>query len=69
MHKLGEFNTQENILLSGSDNIPAVDPLVPENVKARGEDHKEDNHDAEEDEGDGAEGNLLQNLSLPIFLI
>ena len=48
------------ILLSGSDNIPAMDPLVPENVTARREDNKEDNHDAEEDEGDGAEGNLLQ---------
>ena len=48
------------ILLSGSDNIPPVDPVVPENVTARREDYKEDNHDAEEDEGDGAEGNLIQ---------
>ena len=44
----------------GPRNIPAVDPLVPQNVSARREDHQEDNHDAEEDEGDGAEGDLLQ---------
>ena len=37
-----------------------MDPLVPKNVSTRREDHQEDNHDAEEDEGDGAEGDLLQ---------
>ena len=37
-----------------------MDPLVPQDVSARGEDHQEDNHDAEEDEGDGAEGDILQ---------
>ena len=44
----------------GPRHISPVDPLVPENVSTRGEDHQEDNHDAEEDEGDGAEGDLLQ---------
>ena len=44
----------------GPRHISAVDPLVPENVSAGREDHQEDNHDAEEDEGDGAEGDLLQ---------
>ena len=34
--------------------------MVPADVAAGGEDHEEDNHDAEEDEGDGAEGDLLQ---------
>ena len=34
--------------------------MVPADVSAGGEDHEEDNHDAEEDEGDGAEGDLLQ---------
>ena len=50
----------DNIPSPGSDNIPAVDPLVPQDVTTRGEDNKEDNHDAEEDEGDGAERNLIK---------
>ena len=45
---------------SGPCHIPAVDPLVPQDVPPRREDHQEDNHDAEEDEGDGAEGDILQ---------
>ena len=45
---------------SGSRHIPPVDPLVPQDVPSRGEDHQEDNHDAEEDERNGAEGDILQ---------
>ena len=37
-----------------------MDPLVPANVSAWREDHAKDNQDAEEDEGDGAQGDLLQ---------
>ena len=48
------------MILPGPRNISTVDPLVPQNVSTRREDHQEDNHDAEEDEGDGAEGDLLQ---------
>ena len=44
----------------GPRNISPVDPMVPQNVSAGREDHQEDNHDAEEDEGNGAEGDLLQ---------
>ena len=37
-----------------------MDPLAVEDVSARREDHKEDNPDPEQDEGDGHEGELLQ---------
>ena len=47
-------------LNSGAADLPTVDTLVPEDVTARGENNKEDNPDAEEDERDGAEGDLLQ---------
>ena len=47
----------------GPRNISPVDPLVPQDVSAGREDHQEDNHDAEEDEGDGAEGDILQVTS------
>ena len=48
---------------SGPINISAIHSVVPEDVKAGGEDHPEDNHDAEEDEGDGAERDILQVTS------
>ena len=44
----------------GANAVPAMDPLGAADGAAGGEDHEEDNHDAEEDEGDGAEGDLLQ---------
>ena len=37
-----------------------MDPVVPEDVTARGEDNKEDNHDAEEDERDGTKGDIVK---------
>ena len=51
-----------NYLISntGSFNISPMDSLVSPHVPARREDHEEDNHDAEEDEGDGAERDLLK---------
>ena len=55
VHQLGSYSSN-----SGPCHFPTVDPLVPQDVPARGEDNQEDNHDAEEDEGDGAEGDLLQ---------
>ena len=48
------------MVVSGPGDISAVDPLVSKNVSARREDHAQDNQDAEEDEGDGAQGDLLQ---------
>ena len=48
------------LFISGAADIPTVHTVVPADVAAGGEDHEEDNHDAEEDEGDGAEGDLLQ---------
>ena len=48
------------VFSSGAADIPTVHTVVPADVAAGGEDHEEDNHDAEEDEGDGAEGDLLQ---------
>ena len=50
-------------MFSGPINISAIHSLVPEDVKTGGKDHPEDNHDAEEDEGDGAEGDILQVTS------
>ena len=37
-----------------------MDSLVSADVSTWGEDHKEDNHDAEEDEGDGTERDIFQ---------
>ena len=47
----------------GSCDISAVDSLVLEDVSTRGEDNKEDNHDAEKDEGDGTERDIFQVLA------
>ena len=47
-------------MFSGPINISAIHSLVPENVKTGGKDHPEDNHDAEEDEGDGTERDIFQ---------
>ena len=58
--RLSKQQTQTNMSCSsGPRHIPPVDPLVPQDVSARGEDHQEDNHDAEEDERNGAEGDIL----------
>ena len=35
----------------GADAVPAVDPLGAADGAAGGEDHEEDDHDAEQDEG------------------
>ena len=59
---LRHFLYQKSLFL-GPINISAIHSVVPEDVKAGGEDHPEDNHDAEEDEGDGAEGDILQVTS------
>jgi hypothetical protein len=37
---------------SGSRVVPAVDPLVPQDVQARGEDHTQVHPYTEQDEGD-----------------
>ena len=55
-----ETSTYHYLFSSGAADIPTVHTVVPADVAAGGEDHEEDNHDAEEDEGDGAEGDLLQ---------
>ena len=44
---------------AGPVNISSIHSVVPEDVKTRGKDNPEDNHDAEKDEGDGAEGDIL----------
>ena len=44
----------------GEDVVPAVASMVIENVKTWGEADDEDYHDAEQDEGVGHEGDLLQ---------
>ena len=45
---------------SGSNSLPPVDTIDPENVSSRRKNHQEDHHDAEQDEGVGPEGALLQ---------
>ena len=55
-----ETSKSHYLFISGAADIPTVHTVVPADVAAGGEDHEEDNHDAEEDEGDGAEGDLLQ---------
>ena len=60
---LRHFLSQKYLILSGPINISAIHSVVPEDVKAGGEDHPEDNHDAEEDEGDGAKGDIIQVTS------
>ena len=37
-----------------------MDPLGPQDGQARGEDHQEDDNDAEQDEGAGPEREVLQ---------
>ena len=44
----------------GEDAVSPVDPLDPENGPAWGEDHEEDHHDAEQDEGARPQGEVLQ---------
>ena len=44
----------------GADAVPAVDPLGAADGPAGGEDHEEDDHDAEQDEGAGPQGEVLQ---------
>ena len=38
--------------------------LAPQDGAARGEDHQEDHHDGQEDEGAGHQGDLLQVVAL-----
>ena len=45
---------------SGEDFVSAVDSLGAEDGETRGEDHEEDNNDAEQDEGAGSEGEVVQ---------
>ena len=45
---------------SGAGAVPAVDPLAPSDVSAWGEDHQEDHHDAEQDEGARPQGKVIQ---------
>lgn len=44
----------------GEDAVSPVDPLDPENGPAWGENHPEDHHDAEQDEGARPQGEVLQ---------
>ena len=44
----------------GTNSVPPVDPLGPQDGQARGEDHQEDDNDAEQDEGAGPEREVLQ---------
>ena len=48
---------------SGADAVPSVDPLGAADGPAGGEDHEEDDHDAEQDEGAGGEGEVLKVVS------
>ena len=45
---------------AGAAAVPAVDPVVPEDVQAWSKDHQEDHPHTEQDEGAGHEGELLQ---------
>ena len=47
----------------GADAVPAVDPLGAADGAAGGEDHQEDNYDAEQDEGAGPQREILQVTS------
>ena len=49
-----------NSIILGEEVILAVDPVAPENVKTGGKADAEDDHDAEQDEGAGSQGDLLQ---------
>lgn len=44
----------------GENPISTVDSMGVEDGEARGEDHQEDDHDAEQDEGAGSEREVLQ---------
>ena len=48
------------MIFIGEDVVPSVASMVIENVKTWGEADDEDYHDAEQDEGVGHEGDLLQ---------
>ena len=48
------------ILFSGSPNISPVDTMVPKDVSTWRKNNKKDNHDAEEDEGNGGQRDILQ---------
>ena len=39
-----------------------MDPLGPQDGEAGGEDHQEDNNDAEQDEGAGGEGEVFKDV-------
>ena len=39
------------IVVAGADRVPAVDPVGAANGSSRREDHAEDHHDPEQDEG------------------
>ncbi len=45
---------------SGTNGVPAVDPVDAAHGAPRAEDHPQDHHDAEQDEGAGPEGAVLQ---------
>ena len=45
---------------AGVHGVPAVGPLDPQDAETRPEDHQENHHDAQEDEGSGQEGHCLE---------
>ena len=49
--------------MAGTQRVPALAALALEDEPAQEEDHQEDHHDAEQDEGAGAEGEDLQELA------
>ena len=48
------------IVVAGADRVPAVDPVGAANGSSRREDHAEDHHDPEQDEGARPAGQVLQ---------
>lgn len=61
LNKVRKLNKQvKNLNPKGADNFSTVDTLVLKNVASWREDNQEDNHDAEEDEGDGTEGDIIK---------
>lgn len=44
----------------GTMRLPTMDPMGPPHGPARRKDHKENHHDAEQDEGAGPQGAVLQ---------
>ena len=48
------------VCAAGGRHLPPVAPLAPQDGQAGREDHQEDHHDGQEDEGAGHQGDLLQ---------